>query len=428
MLQQEADEPKRNLRFAATVLVVYAVHNAWNCWVFLNFTNFGPAQQLLGVGEREVGLLTTVGFLGILAALLVATLSSWPRAVLVIGGVLNATAPMLRYIAVSSGWSHSTRYACVLASSFLQGNAFGLIGAAPAMLAALQWPERLRSFVIAVASLSNYVGGAAGTAAMPVIAGDAASLLRCFRWQAYASVPLGLGVISWCYLPPIESASRVSLREELRMCCRRRAALCILGFGLAIGLSLALQGVLQFILTGCGLSPLEAGVANTFYQASAALVGLLLSGRIRSPRALPRLVRTLHVAALASYVALSVLCAALRRGSVEAAVALVCASAALGATLLGLVPFLLQLAVHEVGASEMTVSGAVYIVCFAVAAAVTQLAAILSSHASLALIGGLLVFECVVSLGTLSRWAWPWAAVGGPAAGSTALLTPRHSE
>ena len=56
-------------------------------------------------------------------------------------------------------------------------------------------------------------------------------------------------------------------------------------------------------------------------------------------------------------------------------------------------PFLLQLAVHEVGASETFVSGLVYIWAMGIAAGLTQLAASVSALASLMTIGLLLLAE-----------------------------------
>jgi hypothetical protein len=56
-------------------------------------------------------------------------------------------------------------------------------------------------------------------------------------------------------------------------------------------------------------------------------------------------------------------------------------------------PFLLQLAVHEVGASETFVSGLVYIWALGIAAGLTQLAASVSALASLMTIGLLLLAE-----------------------------------
>ena len=69
------------------------------------------------------------------------------------------------------------------------------------MLAGLQWPEERRTVVTAVASLSNYVGGAAGVLFMPAVATSAPALLEVFRLQAFACVPLGLLMATWLWIP-----------------------------------------------------------------------------------------------------------------------------------------------------------------------------------------------------------------------------------
>ena len=38
----------------AGILFAYCVHNAWNCWVFLNFVNYGPAEAQLPVFDTRV--------------------------------------------------------------------------------------------------------------------------------------------------------------------------------------------------------------------------------------------------------------------------------------------------------------------------------------------------------------------------------------
>jgi hypothetical protein len=56
----------------------------------------------------------------------------------------------------------------------------------------------------------------------------------------------------------------------------------------------------------------------------------------------------------------------------------------------------LQLAVHEIGAAETTVCGALYIVAFIVAAALTQLAACISALYALLVVGALLLAQLVL--------------------------------
>ena len=74
------------------IIIVFAAHNAFNCWMFLNFVNFKPAQQLLHVNEEEVGFITTVGWLGILLTLPIVTACTWYRTLLFIA-VFGQSAP-----------------------------------------------------------------------------------------------------------------------------------------------------------------------------------------------------------------------------------------------------------------------------------------------------------------------------------------------
>ena len=142
--------------------------------MFLNFTSFKPAEELLGVSESQVGFITTAGWLGILLMLPVVTLCTWHRSLLFFAGVLNVGAPVMRYFAARGG-----NYPVVAFTNFLQGASFGVIGAWPPMLAAMQWPQQRRALVIAVASLSNYVGGAVGVVFFASV--SASGLLAAFR-------------------------------------------------------------------------------------------------------------------------------------------------------------------------------------------------------------------------------------------------------
>jgi hypothetical protein len=376
---------------------------AYNCFTFLNFTNPDPAAALLRISSEQVGFITTVGFMGIFFTLPLVTVCRCHRTLLVFAGVLNAAAPVLRYVAAANEdllyVPQSMRYQAVLMSSFFQGNAFGIIGAWPAVLAT-EWPLRRRTFVTAIASLSNYVGGAIGTLSMPLIAGDASALLGVFRAQAWACLPLVLLISTWGWIPavPVRLAGAAPLRlvDELRTCCcHMQQALTIVTLGLAVGLSLALQGGVQVVLLGVGFSSVEGGTANTLYQLSAAVVGLALGGRIRNARGLAPTLCVLHACAIASYTALAGLCAVVGAfGRFDAAPGLMLAAITmLGASLMGMLPFALQLAVEEVLVSEAVVSSAVYMVAMVVAASLVQAMASFHAMTSIALIGGLLGLE-----------------------------------
>jgi hypothetical protein len=53
-------------------VAVFSLHNGWNCFVFLDFVNYGPAEELLSVNDTQIGFVrpastTVVDFLGIVA-------------------------------------------------------------------------------------------------------------------------------------------------------------------------------------------------------------------------------------------------------------------------------------------------------------------------------------------------------------------------
>jgi hypothetical protein len=284
--RQQQRRRQGNRAQAVLILVVFSLHNAWNCWVFLNFTNFGPAQKLLGVDRAHIGLITTAGWLGILSTVPLVTLWQRDHRTLLFGaGVMNVVPPVIRYV----GALHRS-YALVLASNFLQGSAFGVLGAWPAMLASLQWPEERRTLVTAVASLSNYVGGAAGVTFMPVMADTATKLLEIFRVQSYVAAMLFALMATWLWIPSFAQDEAgnsqtaaggvgLTLRQELRLCLRGAAGRQVLTFGLLIGISLLLQGMNQLLLSGVGYNDLNAGEGNMVYQVAAALAGVLLGSR-----------------------------------------------------------------------------------------------------------------------------------------------------
>ena len=286
---------------AVVVLIVFALHNAWNCWTFLDFTNFEPAEELLKVGSSDIGVLQTVSWLGILVVVPIPGFvpAKWQRALLVAFSLVNALAPVMRYV----GAIHAN-LPVVAVSSFLQGAAAGVIIVWPPILAAAMWPERQRPVVIAIAGLSNYIGGAAGVALMPVIAASADSLLDMLQAQALVAAPLCALLLAFAWIPPISDGcaqppgalaehplhaqlSADSLAHALRSCARGQTRRDLLVFSLAVGNSLLLQGMVQFVLAGCGFSELQAGMGNAAYQGVAALVGIALCSRVASAEAPP---------------------------------------------------------------------------------------------------------------------------------------------
>ena len=120
-------------------------------------------------------------------------------------------------------------------------------------------------------------------------------------------------------------------------------------FGLLVGISLLLQGMNQFILSGVGYDDLSSGEGNTLYQLLAALVGVGLGSRVTCEADLRTVLRALHVAMAVGVVGFGVLCAAVGSEGVFSGsiVLMLGVMSLLGATLMGLLPFVLQQAVCE---------------------------------------------------------------------------------
>ena len=182
------------------ILVVFVLHNGWNCFVFLDFAAFPPAIDLLHIDNGKVGLLGTMGWIGILLLLPVLTVCTWHRTLLFIAGAVNALAPALRYYAAVQ-----KNYPVMVLSSVLVGAAYGVIGAWPPMLARVLFPKRRWAVVIAIASLANYFGGAVGVLLLPAIVSTGDDLLNVLYVQMYVGLALGVLTLSWC--PPAASFS-----------------------------------------------------------------------------------------------------------------------------------------------------------------------------------------------------------------------------
>eukprot|EP00040_Diaphanoeca_grandis_P019433 m.102639 g.102639 ORF g.102639 m.102639 type:complete len:507 (+) comp27425_c0_seq1:377-1897(+) len=432
----------RGVLAAVLTLVVFSLHNGWNCFVFLNFVNYKPAREMLNTTDSEIGLINTMGWVGILCGTPVVTLwpQSYARLLLFIAGSLNCGAPVMRYFGAMAGSGD-----VMVATQFLQGAAFGVIGAWPAMLARLQWPKRRRTLVTAIASLSNYVGGALGTLLMPTIASTAPELLHVLWIQTYVAAGLFVAMVSWFWIPPVvdvdvvvsktpqkylvhqnhqteaadkdapsippnptptnnlttpsSTSAQIGLLAELKLCIKGVAGVQVLTFGIAVGVSLLLQGMNQFLLSEFGFTDIEAGFGNAAYQLAAAVVGVGLGGRVTQPRHLRVVIRGLHVVAAISSIGLAVVCWSSRtygryHGDVSIMVTVM---ALLGASLMGMLPFLLQQAVETVApAPENVVSGLIYLVAMAIAASLTEVTSTIEPVTSMIVISGLLSFEMML--------------------------------
>jgi len=372
------------------ILSVFSLHNAWNCLVFLNFSNYGPGEALFGVGEGEIGLITTLGWVGILSSLPVVTLCRWHRLLLFAAGLLNTLAPIARYVA-----AEYESYLVVLLTNFAQGAAFGVIGAWPPMLA-MQWPEERRTLVTAIAALSNYVGGAAGVVFMPLMATDGPSLLGVFRFQAYISVCLLVLMISWFWIPPIVHAEEErSLYDDIKFCFQQRS---FYSLGLIVGLSLVLQGCTNFILEGVGYTAVESGSGNSVYQLSAAVAGVVIGNYVHCEQDLVRVLHRLRGCIAVAVIAFTALCWAMHEFGrfVGCVPIMITVMISLGISLMGILPFCLQRAVYIAHpASENVSSGCLYLIVMVITSGLTQLVSVLNPIISVTIIFGLILFEMV---------------------------------
>ena len=385
---------------AYVVLAVFVLHNAWNCWCFLNFTNAAPAVALLGVSTRQVGMITAAGWCGILTSLPMVTLiTKRHRSLLIVAGLVNACVPVARYYCANPTWAKGSGFTLIVGSNWLMGAAFGVIGVWPPMLAAIMWPKRRHTLVTAVGALSNNVGGAFGVALMPVIASTPQALLNTLQIQAYAAIPLTVMLAAWIlWIPPFGGMHRshAACAQLAKLCFKRRSATLVATGGLLIGLSLLLQGVDQSILMAIGFSERQCGVANASYLLAAAVVGVVAAFRLQSAVGLRSVLRVLHVVAASGLLGLLCLSAAVRmHGRFAAATPLmVLAMSVMGASLMAMFPLMLQLAVNELDGPENMVSGLVLMVAVAVAAGLTEIVSVaLSGLSALALVGALLALE-----------------------------------
>jgi MFS family permease len=236
-------------------------------------------QALLNADDSQIGLITSFGWLGILTTIPVVILTKDHTTWLFVAGFLNCAAPIARAFAASAGSATA-----VIATNFVAGMGFGILSAWPAMLAAM-WTEEHRTVVTAAACLSNYVGGAAGVMIIPMVAYDAETLRSFLIVQAWvAAVPFGL-MYFWTWLPDMNALltppdtdpdTEVSVAQEIQHALQKPLAVTILAFGLLAGLSLLLQGMTGYILTGMGFNTLESSIGSFCYQLSSAVVGTVI--------------------------------------------------------------------------------------------------------------------------------------------------------
>jgi len=371
------------------IIVTFSLHNAYNCWFFLNFTNFKPAESLYQVSEADIGLITTAGWIGIIVGLPL-LVTKWHRSMLLFSGFLN-TAPSLLRSYVSHNLSEFHGVDIVILTNFLAGVSFGVLGAWPAMLAS-QWPQEWRATITAICSLSNYAGGTAAVLTMPLIADEADGLLRVFEYQSYIAIALMVSTLTWSWIPPYESSNSTDLSTSvsaltLRLSCN----------GLIIGITLLLQGMNQYVFSSFGFSDFASGAANSVYQGTAAVSGVALSLRVVDVDGVFFTRRKMVTMGAFGYLFFCVFLLTTGGKGKAAECTLYFLNAILGSTLMGALPLLLLESINEVNygndecVGENVVCGVVYFEAIAVAAVLTFLTTDESGSTTILVVGGLLI-------------------------------------
>lgn len=282
----------------AAILGVFCLHNAWSCCSLITLSADAPsAMSLLGIDESQIGTVNASGMLAMIAFLPLGMFCRWHRTLLTVGALVNALAVPVRYMAVSQG-----NFGMAIASYVMTGFAGAVFLVWPALIAALLFPEPRWGFVIAVAGLSNYVGGALGALLVPIFSQDTRSGMRSvLEAETYASLVLLLFTFVFLLIPAVpEASSDITIGEEVRACLQPAALSQAITFGLAIGISVALQATGPVMLQQSGFSTTIAGVGNCVYQLAAAVVGSAVGGLVTSRVMLRQMLRLLQVLALVS--------------------------------------------------------------------------------------------------------------------------------
>lgn len=71
---------------AVVIVAVFSLHNGWNCFVFLDFANYPPVNELLHIDDSQTGFINSMGWFGILSTLPLVTVCTWHRCLLVAVG------------------------------------------------------------------------------------------------------------------------------------------------------------------------------------------------------------------------------------------------------------------------------------------------------------------------------------------------------
>eukprot|EP00929_Paragymnodinium_shiwhaense_P051742 TRINITY_DN25996_c0_g1_i1.p1 TRINITY_DN25996_c0_g1~~TRINITY_DN25996_c0_g1_i1.p1 ORF type:complete len:448 (+),score=69.17 TRINITY_DN25996_c0_g1_i1:76-1419(+) len=369
-----------------TVLSVFCLHNAFNCWNFLNASQDNTAAMLLfQIDDAEIGLLPTVGLLSIFCTLPLAMVCKRRRTLLAVAGFMNLAAPFLRYAAALQ-----LNYTLNILSFIATGFAFGVITVWPPILAACFFSPKRCALALALATLSNYVGGAASAIFLPMVAqGTAEGLKKVLFYQLFAAAGMSVLTTSWFWVPSFEVSVVRSMKEDVRVFQRPAVLIKIFGFGMMLGTSVALQSLTYPVLFAAGFRRASASAGNFTYEVSSAIIGVGLGSLVTERKKLKRILRYFSVGAFLSSVAWFVLIWLVqsRGDSFVMTAAMLIVETLQGAMVLGLLPFLIQEAVALAQpASENFTAGLVNLLSMVPAALVNQIGMMVSPVVAAAIV------------------------------------------
>lgn len=344
-----------------SVILVFAMHNCWNCWQFLNATgDADAAKELLAVGQDKIGILNSLGLIVTNVAMPIAMLSSRRRTMLWFGVLLNLASPVLRY------WAAMNYNFPIEAASYAgTGLAYGFIAVFPPLLATAFFPEERWSLVISITVLSNQLGGMLASLATPVISqGSGEKLLGLYRLQMLVCFGLAVFTLNWLKLPDLTGlqVDSLPLKEEFRACLLGPVHALLWIYGVMFGLGVILQSLNPVMLKEIGYTEEQAGDMNCCYQLGAFVIGLCLSTWVTNRRKLRLVLHWLYLMGLLSSAGVALLCWWVKAhgngpGAVAGMYVLMWFE---GVSIMGLPPFLFQEAVYAARpASENFVTGAI---------------------------------------------------------------------
>jgi len=320
------------------------------------------AESLFNITETQIGLMGSMAVLSILLFLPISMFCRWRRALLCFGVIVNIAPVPLRYFA-----AEQQSFPILMAAMIMQAFGFGVLAVWPALIAAYFFTEERWAVVIAIAGLSNYIGGALGALFTPIWTGNTSEgLASVLKMQAFLSVPLFVLSASFFWIPAMQAeAEAVSLKDEARACSKPTARAEILSFGTLVGVSIALQCSNPMMLQDSGFTTNQAGVGNCVYQLAAAVVGIGIGGMVTQRQQLKSVIRQLHFVSFLSAGLLLVVCAITEdshRSPVLVA-AMIAVQMLLGASVMGILPFATtQLVYTAHPASENCITGLLNVV------------------------------------------------------------------